>query len=264
MSHKNKQKSNLNLAMGFIGLVFFIVIISFVFKVFWVVKESKFDGSNKFNIAVYDSRGAGLISFSPKEKSISILKLEDKNYNNPASELQIPIDGYQTFTNKEFNYSNISSNLFTGMFLAQSRKGMTFLDVLRLAMYSRTVSSNSTYERKLLKQYSQTERSAILSLTFRDPSILTEGKSVEVVNATEVSGLGSRLASLVTNMGGNVVLVSSSENKKNSEIVFFEDEGYTVKKFSDYLGFPKRKSKNRGVADVIIIIGQDSLSKLRF
>lgn len=263
MAHKNKKKSNKNLVIGFIGLVFFIVLISFIFKVFWIVKESQYDGSNKFNLAVYDSRGTGVISFSPKEKSISILRL-DKKYNNPATDLQIPIDGYKTVISKEFNYSNISSSLFTSVFSAQSRKGMTFLDLFRLALFSRTVSSNSIYERKLLKQHSQTEKSAILSLTFKDPSILTEGKSIEVVNATEIAGLGSRLASLVTNMGGNVVLVSTSEDKKNSKIIYFEKDGYTVKKFADYLGYPTEKGKSRGLADVIIIIGQDSLNKLKF
>lgn len=265
MSHKNKQKSNLNLAIGFIGLVFFIVIISFVFKVFWIVKESQFDGSNKFNLAIYDNRGIGVISFSPKEKSISVLELEDKNYNNPAASLQIPIDGYQVFTNKEFNYSNISSSLFTSIFSdTGSREGMTFLDVFRLALFSRTVSSNSIYERKLLKQHSETEKSALLSITFRDPSILTEGKTIEVVNATDVAGLGNRLANLVSHMGGNVILVSSDENKKNSKIIYFKDSGYTVNKFSDYLGFPLEKGESSGLADVIMIIGQDSLSKLKF
>jgi len=265
MSHKTKKKSNINLAIAFMGLVVLLVVLSFMLKAFWVFKESKFDGSDKFNVAVYDKRGVGIISFSPREKSISILKL-DKNINgNAFNAMQIPVNGELSIKEKEFNYSNISASLFAGVFTDKEfHKNLTFFDILRLLLYAKTVSPNFIFERTLSKQLSDTEKFSVLTLTFRDPAILTEAKSIEVINATEVSGLGNRLANLVSYMGGNVVLVSSKENTKISKIIYFDDTGYTVKKLSSYLGFPAEKGENSGLADVIIIIGEDSLNKLKF
>ena len=265
MSHKTKKKSNINLAIAFMGLVVFLVVLSFMLKAFWVFKESKFDGSDKFNVAIYDKRGMGIISFSPKEKSISILKLDKSINGNAFNAMQILVNGELSIKEKEFNYSNISASLFAGVFTDREfRKNLTFFDILRLLLYARTVSPNFIFERTLSKQLSDTEKFSVLTLTFRDPAILTEAKSIEVINATEVSGLGNRLANVVSYMGGNVVLVSSKENTKISKIIYFDDTGYTVKKLSSYLVFPAEKGENSGLADIIIIIGEDSLNKLKF
>ena len=265
MAHKNKKGSNLNLAIGFIGLVIFIVIISFIFKVFWVVKESQFDGTNKFNLQITDSRGTGVISFSPKEKSISILKIEENMQGSLAKNLKVPIDGYLNLKNKNFNYSNISSSLFINIFsLPSTHINLTYFDIIRLSLFTRTVSPNFIYERKLVKEYSDLQKSTILSLTFKDPAIVAESMSIEVVNGTEVSGLGTNLANLVTNMGGNVVLVGSKDLQKESKIIYFKKNSYTAKKLSNNLNFPLEETGSRGLADVIIIIGEDSLDRLKF
>ncbi len=41
-------------------------------------------------------------------------------------------------------------------------------------------------------------------------------------------------------------------------------KNYTLKKFSSFLNMPIEKSDTKGVADMTIIIGTDSLKDLRF
>jgi hypothetical protein len=105
----------------------------------------------------------------------------------------------------------------------------------------------------------------VISLSLTDASVYQENQTIQVINAADVYGLGSRLATLITNIGGNVVLVSTSdETIQNSKIVYSGKESYTAKKISDYLGILTQQSDQRGVADVIITIGRDKAGSLKF
>ena len=70
---------------------------------------------------------------------------------------------------------------------------------------------------------------------------------------------------LITNLGGNLILVSNSEKYDNkSRIIYSSEDSYTVNKLSRFLGFPKQKADIKGISDVIIIIGADKIKSLNF
>lgn len=262
-----KRSNNLNLAFLFIILVSGLILISVLFKLIFVIKDSKFDGSHRFTLAYEAKEETDLVSFSPQSKSISILSLENKiKAENLASYLEIPIDGIVRVDAKSIDEKNVASSLLRLEFsLGGSYSKVTFIDILRLFLFARGVPANSISQRQFLNSLSQDQKSTIISLTFTNPQIYQDNQSIEIINATDTVGLGNRLANLITNIGGNVVLVESSgDYKETSEISYYKDKSYTAKYISNYLGIKTVRSDKRGVADVIIILGKDSLSGNKF
>lgn len=266
MPTKIKQANNMKLAGVFVVLVVFLIIFSIFFKTFFLIKNSKFDGSHKFNIAVVTKNETQIISFSPSNKSITTLLVKEEiDKENIAKSLGIPIDG-EIFTNDNLTKNNLSVMLLkSALFLGNSAKDLTIIDLMRLSLFARTISESSIYEREFSNKFNSAQKSTIISLTFTDPSIYEENQIIGVVNATDVFGLGGKLANLVSHMGGNVVLVSSADKReKTSKIIYSGKLTYTAKKLSSYLNYPLEKKDKKSIYDVIIIIGEDKLEINKF
>ncbi len=263
MNHKKAVSNNLRLAVIFITVVVFFILFSVVLKVAFLVKESKFDGSNKFNVQIIDPQKTEIISFSPKENSISILKINRRINGDLTRNLEVPIDGIVVY-DKNFNDAKITSSLLSGLVLGNKIYKMTNFDLLRLTLFSRKVQKSSTYIKNFVEDYSPSQKFNILYLTFKDPLIFTENQSIEIINATDEFGLGNKLATFISAIGGNVIFVKGDKNQDKSKILFNDKETYTVKRLKSVINFPAVKTEERGVADVIIIIGKDSLKNLNF
>lgn len=109
------------------------------------------------------------------------------------------------------------------------------------------------------------QRSTIISLTFTDPAIYGENQTIQIINASNISGVGGGLASLITNLGGNPILVTTAGSAQNtSKIIYYQTETYTVKRLSSYLGFSVEESDKKEISNVIIIIGTDKIKTLNF
>jgi len=261
---RTKNGNNLKLAGLFVVIVLGLIVFSGLFKFLLIVGESRFDGSHNFIIGFVGKDKIQVVSFSPQNRTVSILDVESKYNNNIAKTLEIPIDGIITFQDPDKN--NISSALLkSALSLGAPLKNITILDAFRLFLFYKTIPQNNIYERQLLSSLNNAQKSTVISLSLTDTSVYQENQAIQIINASDIGGLGSRLAALITNIGGNVVLVSTSDKTaQNSKIVYFGKESYTVKKMSSYLGISPEDSDQRGVADVIIIIGKDKADGLNF
>lgn len=261
---RTKNGSNLKLAGLFIVIVLGLILISGLFKLLLIIKESKFDGSHNFIVSFVEKNRTQVVSFSPQSRTISILDIESKYNNALAKTLEVPIDGIINLQTSDEN--NISSALLKSAFsFGSSLKKITILDAFRLFLFYKTVPQNNIYKRQLSSDLNDAQKSTVISLSMTDTAVYQENQAIQVINASDVPGIGSRLATLVTNIGGNVVLVSTLDKTvQNSKIVYFGKESYTVKKMSSYLGISPENSTQRGVADVIITIGTDKADSLSF
>ena len=197
---KSKKGNNLGLALLFVSLVVGLIVLSFFVKAVFFIKETKFDGQHEFNIEARSNNSVEVISFSPPTKSISILSIPNNN-NETSKELEVPLDG-QIFISNQITKKNISSVFLKLLLpLGSSYKNLNYIDIMRVFLYSRGVLSSSIYYREISNDLNQQQKSTLISLTFTDPTIYQENKSIEVVNATDIYGLGTRLANLITNIG---------------------------------------------------------------
>lgn len=262
MRKKKKQKKGENLRLGilFSFLVIFLIALSLAFKIGAIVKESRFDGNSLFTVNIGNKE---LISFSPKTSSIFILNTEGK-VGNPGKFIGVPVDGFFVEESFDFNKENITSNLLLMLpKYKDSNTNLTILDITRLYLFSRTVQVSEIGEETVSMGMDALELGNIIS-NFSDPEIVEEKKSIQVINATDTPGLGSRLANLITNMGGNVILVTSQDLQDKSVIEYSGERGYTVNRLKGILRFNVAEAKEKSVADVIITIGEDVGENLPF
>ena len=266
MHRKKKQSNSLNLAGIFIGIVILIIFLSFLFKLVSLMQQSHFDSKHTYNLEVIKDNKKSIISFSPQNKSISILHIQDsQKINDLKTYIGVLVDGELILKNQDFNYNKLFQSLLKTSFSFDAKfRNLTVIDTLRLAVFAKSISSGSLFERTISQENSQPENTSIIQFSFGDPTIKEENKSIEIINATDTFGLGTRLATLISNMSGNVILVNSKELQKKSQILYYGEKSYTVKRLGTYLNFPIFKSQNREVADVTIIIGEDSLKDLKF
>lgn len=279
----HRETPNNNLTIGILFCLFVVVLLigSVSLKIFDLVRRSVFNGHERFTVAVSDFGGSDtvtIISFVPKAStaySISVPKFYKKGENTrvvnaqnvyklmgmlqdswvtPKKEKQItlekPQDVRELTTGMVLHYPNLSTNL-------------TVLDVLRLFVASQTITSASVKKETLEENLEDSEIDKISQGLFLDEVITSEKKSIEVVNGTEIPGLGNRVARSITNSGGNVVVVTSSQEEiAKSEIQYSLEESYTASKLSEVLGIPLVKMKDGGISDIVIRIGKDKAESL--
>jgi hypothetical protein len=105
----------------------------------------------------------------------------------------------------------------------------------------------------------------IVGNSVNDDLIEKDNQTVQIINRTNVSGLGGRLAKMITNMGGNVILVMSEDNSiKKSAITYIDKETYTVKNLQKILGYEAVREPSNAMSDITIIIGEDKINSLPF
>lgn len=259
---KNKNKS-INLALYFGLLVAFIILVSISFKVFDIFRKSKFDGENKFTVAILNDKNAQLVSVSPKEGTISKLIIEEVKNPSDLNELSIPIN---SIINPNSDIDVDPKSIFFKLILKSGsvKKDLTVVDLFRLGFYSNGISSEKV-RRESLTFSEAKEDKEIISVIFVDPVIIDEKVSIQITNSTQISGLGNKVAKYITNMGGSIVLVNTSQNTENESKIIYGEESYTVDKLSKELGIAKEKDENRiSISEILVIIGKDKRDILKY
>jgi hypothetical protein len=263
---RNKNETNLGLAGLFVLLVLGLIVLSLLLKVFFVFRDSKFDGSHNFIVGFVGPTQTKLVAFNPQNKTISTVNINASlDKNTLAKTLEIPIDGIVKVGHNIQDKDIAPLLLRSASPFSSSLDGLTFIDAFRLSVFAKSVQAGSVYDRDFSSDLNDVQKSTVLTLSFTDPTIYQENLGIQIINASDVSGVGSRLANLITNIGGSPILVTTADSpQETSKIIYYQTQSYTVKKLSAYLGFPTEESDDKGIADVIIIIGKDKINKLNF
>ncbi len=276
MTKRKKKKPHsgrsIRLAILFCLLVGGLIFFSLLSKLLIIIKNSTFDGEHRFTIVVSsDNKSNTVISFAPKEESVSVLHINGiENSSNIEKIMEIPVDGkvasqYSVQKNlpdtlKVFllRYTSITTNL-------------TIIDLARLWWFSQALPKHAYTEKSLSlasKDFRPLTDIALDKLSaelFTDETIALEKISIQIVNATSVSGLGNRFARLVGNMGGNVISVVTAEKEAaKSSIQYFGEKSYTVIRLEKIIGIVSTPMQNPGLADIIVTIGKDSENATAF
>ena len=266
MKRKKQQGKTLNVAIIFCVFVFLLILMSITVKTLILIKNSSFDGQNRFNLGIFQETQVSVVSFSPATHSIAIINLKGKSLSNNISQyIGLPIDATLKTSNMIIDKKNLASDMWRVLFHFDDKNtSLTIIDALRLWLFAKDVPTDFIYQRDALSNDTLTINSFASSF-FIDSAISNEKTTIEIINATQTYGLANRLAVLVANIGGDVVLVSSSDKPQdNSQVLYSGDLNYTVKKLASFLKVKPVKSSRRDISDVTIIIGKDILSNLKF
>lgn len=262
---KKSALSNTKIAIIFFVFLILVIGISLLFKAIFIIKASKFDDSRRFTLSVTGRRITEVITLYADSKDMTVFKLNEKiDASKVGRILEIPIDGFvdqsslnldqeidSMLTSLIFNYKNLKTNL-------------TIIDFLKLAVYSKIIPGR-TINTIEIKDTSEIAINQTFSRLVREPLIEKENQTIQIVNATAISGLGNRLAKLITNMGGNVIIVATDDNqKKKSTISYIDQKTYTVKRLQEVLGYEVIEGAKEAISDITITIGENGLSNLPF
>lgn len=252
---KKKSGKNTLLAIIFFILIICAILASVLINVLLVVKSSKFGIGPTFSIFVSNGRQNEIIAFHKDKNSISIVKIGDR-VGDIYKFTEVPIEAIYYSANLDFTQpvSEFTSDIFFG--ITQSKNNLNTLDGFRSFLMAKTVSPKDIREKEIPKSLTEVQRDEIFFSLFQDEKITQEGITIQIINSTQEQGVGNRFARLVSNIGGNVVLVSSGSENINSG-VYSSVTSYTSRRLSEALNFPGIKGKIGDISDITIIIGSD-------
>lgn len=270
MKKKSVKNENRSLATFFVYayIVLLVISISLGVKSFFVFRQSKFDGKsvvisvsqNKKSVAVM---GINLSDSSVQEdgvKSSVVLKTKNKNISSKSVGRELGV-----FTDASIDSPNDLSNETIDSILTKAllksdliKTDLTIFDLTRLIFLSKAVAGNNQKVDQITSRTEEPEIDSKVSKLFVDRSIVSENLSIQIINATSVSGLGKRLERVILNKGGNIIAVSTQGDVRQKSVIReFKENSYTSEKLNKYLKIPIEKQEENSLADIVIIIGED-------
>ncbi len=237
-------------------------------KTFFLLQQSKFDGKNQFLVAVAkQGRVLGIAGFNPSTNSLAVLKIKHSEVQplSLGKTLGIVPDAKIELGPKT-DFDDITDVLSSSILGYSSIKtDLTIVDIIRLLVYSKSVSLKDKTTDEITFPLQENQSDKIIAKLFSDHAITSENSSIQIINATDIPGLGKRLERVLVNIGGNVVSVSTSRtNDRSSKIQNFGQEQYTVEKLKKLLQFSTGTFQKQTIADIVITIGMDSAISSRF
>lgn len=250
------KKNNLKIGIIFSVLISLLILLSLFVKVINVLQQGKYDSNYPFSLRVISGKDTAFLSVLEKEKKIAILKVAGLDKQEPLlfpSEGEVSVNSLPT--------SNVSSFFRSLLGNKKVESNLTIVDILRLYLFSRSIDSKDVTIENISKAVHTSDKAA--GSLFLDQEIVLEDKRIEVANATGVYGVGNNVAKLLTNLGANIVFVSTADkNEKESAIYFHGEKGYTVKRLERVLGLKTLKREGESISDITVRIGQDSLKSI--
>ncbi len=274
---KPAQKNNLRMVVIFLIGVLVLLGISLCFKVITIAVNSTFDGAHTFILGVYPYdkhiKKVTLLSYAPDRGSIAVLRVANvASVAEAGKRLEVPIDGYigtnnTTLFANDFGEDKEAVLAETKKFLMQggNTTNNTFIDMLRLLLYANSVSSHTILSREVALPLDDTSLDKVSFFLFADQTISQEKASIAIINGTGIPGLGNRLARFISNMGGNVVSVSTADDiLPTSTVAVSKEKLYTADRIAHVLSFPLEHRQEQSVAEITISIGKDKTGALVF
>ncbi|HSW47586.1 MAG TPA: LytR C-terminal domain-containing protein [Candidatus Saccharimonadales bacterium] len=270
MYKKKNSKQNDKSIKTFISyflIVFFAIIISLSIKAFFVIRQSRFDGKN-INIAITQkNRVTGILGIDSENNSLSLLKIRKENLSvdSIGRDLGIIIDA-RINTDSDISNQSAGSIFAKALFKKDSiSTNLTFFDLSKLILYTKNTSIKNYRADDIIDKIDGSNSDKIIADLFKNEIISSENVSIAIVNATDQSGLGKRLERCLTNIGANVVDVSTPHSKEAlSRIEYSGENTYTLNKLKKILKFPVIKNGGGKVASIVIVIGQNMKNTTAF
>lgn len=287
--NQNAQSGSKSLKVALIFCIGLLLIIFLGLTVRFVsiLLKGNFDGHHRFTVALLvteekknnqkpQANKALLLSFAPDIKKISVLRLSKKDMTHETliSLLGIPIDGTITVDPRQIpaitkylkqnsleDGQELQALLQTLMLhYNEIDTNLTIVDIARLWFFVKGESSRSFTFTDLTIGKNGMDDLVIDRLSvslFGDEAVQEEKVSVQIVNGTGVSGLGTKVARIINNMGGNVVVVSTADAIIPTGEIAYSETTYTLERLTKLLGYKTIKMEKPGVSDIVIRLGKN-------
>ncbi|HRN96169.1 MAG TPA: LytR C-terminal domain-containing protein [Candidatus Levybacteria bacterium] len=258
---------------GFYLTVFFIffgtaILLSLVARGITLYNNAQFTG-NSIMLLVVTEKNSHIMRLDKATQQLSLLKIVDvaidtDDISTASIRTGVPIHAAIIIKNPTADIRDIVT--VGGIIKLLMSNGVSLIqlneyDAVNIAYAAQKIPSDRTTVKEI-KNYID-DRSIISQIDhelyelFRDPEVINERISIEVVNATNISGLATSVAQMLENGGYTVVAIRSSQVQK-SMIQTNNTETITAKNVKKIFGFPQTSLGKNAVADIRIVIGEDT------
>ncbi len=267
--HKNKTQSNrssLKLLWIFCLLVVLAVVFSLGYRLFTLMRESKFDGQHQFIVAFINNADVDVVSVNPSQKAYNHLQIRGgKNSSDDLQQAGVIPDSYITLP-KPFSLDSLSEYFSEAAWhQGNVTSPLNLYDLYRLSLLTKHIDRQAITSESVHIPFDQTASSTMLEQLFIDDAIDQDNKTVAIINGAGLPGLGTRLEQALSLRGVNVISVTNADGvKSSSKITYVGDKTYTVKRLSQLLSLPTEEVMTQGISDIIITLGKDKTTTTQF
>ncbi len=236
-------------------------------KFVFLLKKSTFSGASYS--ALVNSQEPFVAVINKTYSKLTYLKLEKHSPKNSVEEslyFGVPIDSEIKPFGKKSQDNLFSSVNYLPEAIFQpwkfSYENMTTIDFLKAAFFGIRLPKNQveTVSVNIKDGDIQGATSDKIYNIFKDPDIVNEQKSIEIVNATPVDGLGGRVGKVLKNVGANVISITSGKEERVSRI-FSSYDSKTLKRISKLLNVVSLVTNTNQSSDIKIMIGLDFMDR---
>lgn len=276
--NKNKKiKQTSNYVLIKIFMLFFIMalLVSATMRTINIIENSEFN-VDYFNILLI-GKDVYYLNINKNLSQISVLKFEnvDKKILNFSKDtlgvyFGIPIDAVVKYSNSNplnindfFSFSNLYNLSY---FPSKNRIGFSRFDILKAFIYCNILNSfEYNIQSYNLKNNNKDTLNQTIYNLFKNNRIINDKVSIEVINASDVSGAATKFSQMLKNIGFNVIAVrSSGENSSSKAIIRLDKNNYSALVLEKYLDMSFEFRNEISISDITIIIGNDYASKIIF
>lgn len=228
-----------------------------------MLKNSIYDPGSDFIVSVYSPDHIDVFGVSPKEKELSVVRLtlpkRTPGRVTTQKDLGVASDANIVLA-KSHDAIELAPLLSSLIWFHEGYKSnLTRYDMFRLLLTVGAITKSDTDEVKL--KFSDTLDESEYKSYFVDNEVIEENVTIGIVNATGEAGIGRRMERVLSSLGCNVVSVTTSSKVEKTSSVRYTSQGATIKRIDRLLHFPMQQTMEQGVSDIIIVLGEDSLSK---
>lgn len=246
-------------------LVFIAITISLLVKIFFVIRASKFDQNHHFVVAIVESHRVGeVLVVNPDANSmVMFLTSGSKTTLDSLGRQLLILPDASIILPDSMPISQNASHMLsqTMLHFPTVKTNLSFYDLVRLYFFTKSVPSANSNTLNLQHHLDATSGSRLLL----DSAISQENMTIQIINATDIPGLGTRLAAMLSLMGANIVDVSTAlTTQPSSKIQYYGDKSYTLLKLSQLLAYPVSTLSSQTVANIVITLGENVKNNLRF
>jgi hypothetical protein len=253
MKHsKTREPNSIQKVILFCLFVVILIGISLGIRLFTLIKSSTFDGNHRYTLEIKKSdTEAKIISLDPTTKKMLIIFVRGKT-NLPQLDipLELPIDTVVTHD------TSVDKSVITDISDLVMNLHVNAYDMLRIISAVKTIDQENIVRLTFDFPFSQDQYDMKIKDLMGDSGIVNDNKTISVINASNVSGIGSRFGQLIENAGGTVISVtSSSETSNRTKLIYYGNKSYTVRKLERLLHIIGEQKDGKGLSDVEITLG---------
>lgn len=273
-----KRNSNSLIYLVIFFIFFFVVIISaLLYKTVRIVQDSRFTG-DVFNVVIVGSK-VYAIHVDRSNKSMSYIAVKNLDPHSIKRDplaysilLGVPIQAL-IYDTHQSDLSPFDQNFFKFSHLMDiagdprfQKTGLNTDDLLKIYLTQKNTSPENKSTQSFSindfhpSQYAKTDAS--LFELFKESDIINKQVSIQIINATEVNGLGARVSRIFENWGYDVVSVISGSQTSSQIILHTQSDIEDAQNIQQILNFPVHQDSSPSIADISIVIADNTAHNL--